>query len=171
MTELDHLEVVVSYETKDLWRLYLSRYLSFHMILIFSIGLAIYGIFISVVFLRQYIAFSHIVDSVIFGFLFTLIYLVVAAYYSVKYYRQKRKEQYHFEFTHKSIKIAYEFVSSEIEWRYFSKAVENTNYFQLFTKEDTRYLVPKRCFTDVGQVDTLRYLLRSKSDVLSLSLK
>jgi hypothetical protein len=107
----------------------------------------------------------------IFAFVFTLFYLAVATYYSVASYKRRGKEQYRFEFSHDSIEIASKLCRSKIEWQHFSKATENAGYFELLTKDETHYLLPKHCFADAGQMAALRYLLRSKSDVLLLRLK
>ncbi|MEQ1606039.1 MAG: YcxB family protein [Pyrinomonadaceae bacterium] len=156
------IEVIVRYKPRELWRVYTRYYLTFELILICTVMFAVYGIFLSILFLRDRTDITHIIDAIIFAGVFVLLSLLIMVYWSVKGTKNKERSDGRFRFSSDRVEVFGEDFEMQLQWVHFTKATETGRYFFLKSKSQT-YTLPKRCFDDEMQRQSFRDLLNSKN--------
>lgn len=161
MNKNNMIEIKVNLETKDFWKSYFSQYFSFNNILFNFLSFTIFGLAVSILFLRNSFELPHVIDVLICAFFFTLFTSFIWTWLSVKNAKNIGGQKCKYIFTDDKVEIFAESFSSAIDWKYFQRIKETGKYFILFMINGQQLTLPKMYFQQEELID-FKTLVRAK---------
>lgn len=158
----EKIELEVLLSTGDLWRSYLDDYFSFNSVLIYFIAFAVYGFFLTFLFVRNEADIFHLADVVFSSGLFVILFGLTMTYLSVKKAQRLHWMQYKIAYSKEKVEIVTPSFTSSLEWNWFVQIKETRNYFTFSLTGGQTTLLPKRCFRDSEQLAGFKNLIGSK---------
>lgn len=156
------IEIEGLFESRDYWRISLAYYCNYGTIFISSCGFVLYGLFITVLFLKGNFLIWHVADVVLTSGLFAIIFGFLLSYSSVKAAKGLKEGKYKFIFSNEELEMVGQLFTSHLSWKWFVKIRETKNYFIFVAINDQKTLLPKRFFRDYEQLSEFKNLIRSK---------
>lgn len=154
-------EIKIELVKKDLWKSALENYFSFDNLFYSYLGFSIFGLGLSLFFLREKFLLSHFADTILTAILFTAFYNLAMTYFFVSRTENIIGNRYYFIFTDEEIAIDSDEFRIFVKWKHIPRVKEGANYFVLYMKSGQRQIIPKRCFQD-NELSEFKNLLLEK---------